>query len=90
MMALKRQRATGLDHNAFDLVAMASIDGLVPAPRSVDLIMIDRVHVARGTELTHAPLSDSVFSFEATRTASSVDTTTTSFKPTRALQPLSL
>ena len=42
VVALQRQRATGLHHDALHLIALASIEALVPAPRAVDAVVLER------------------------------------------------
>src|ERR1700674_1903416 len=47
MVALQRQLAAGLHHDAFDLIALAPVQALIPAPRTIDAIVLER-EVAAG------------------------------------------
>src|SRR5262249_12441271 len=51
VMTLQRQFSARLHHDALDLVALATVKGLVPAPRSVDAIVMQRQVLAVALEV---------------------------------------
>src|SRR6476620_10453464 len=51
LVTLQREFAPRFYHDAFDLVAIASIESLIPAPRSVHTIMLERLRASILLEL---------------------------------------
>src|SRR5690606_33002777 len=53
MVHLQTQAGTGIDDNAFDLKAITEVDGVIPAPRTIDLTVGVRERAAFLLESGH-------------------------------------
>jgi hypothetical protein len=91
MMALQRELAAWPHHDAFDLIAVAAIEALIPTPGAIDAVMLERELAAIPLQIIDHPLDRlGMLLGEATSTASSMATTTRFSTPTRATQAWSL